>query len=46
MLFFPFDEGEAPLALPVEGATQAPMIAGGTHEIMKDFLGRLIIGKS
>ena len=41
MLFLPFYEGVAPPALPVEGAT--PVIAGGgTHEIIKDFLGRLI----
>ncbi len=47
MLFLPFYEGVAPPALPVEGATRAPVIAGGgTHEIIKDFLGRLIIGKT
>jgi len=26
-MYFPFDEGEAPAALPLEGATLAPVIA-------------------
>jgi hypothetical protein len=36
MLYLTFYEGVAPPALPVEGATLAPIIAGPPEQVMED----------